>query len=97
MVRFVNECAIDIPSLSDYRNALNNGTDPLDLVGLNASGISWDSLSRAVEMGADYRYSELTGGDHRSGWMIAWHNPLLAAWMFSKSNTDSEVSPYTGI
>ncbi len=92
VVRFVSDVAIPAPSLSAYRDAIANGTDPVDLVAKDPSGISWDSLTNAVKGGADYLYSELTGGDHRSGWMIAWHNPLLAMWLFSKSKEEPEVS-----
>ena len=64
----------------------------VDLVAKDPAGISYDSLRKAVMGGADHLYSELTGGDHRSGWMIAWHHPLLAGWMFSKRKGDPAVS-----
>ena len=85
VVRFVSECAITSPGLSSYRDAVNRGANAIDLVAKNPSGISYDSLKRTVIGGADHLYSELTGGDHRSGWMIAYHHPLLAAWVFSKT------------
>lgn len=92
-VRFVSKAPFNgVPSLTDYSNALNSGTNPLQLVALNPTGISWDSLGRAVRGGADYLYSEATGGDHRTGWMIAWHNPLLPTWMFSKTKDKSAVT-----
>lgn len=84
VVRFVSQAAITTPSLSAYRDSLAKGVPAVNLVAKNPTGISYDSLRKAVEGGADHLYSELTGGDHRSGWMIAWHHPLLAAWMFSK-------------
>jgi predicted peptidase len=84
VVRYVSDAVITSPSLSSYRDAVDKqGKNVLDLLTKNSS-ISWDSLTRAVVGGADHLYSELTGGDHRSGWMIAYHNPLLAVWMFSK-------------
>ena len=84
VVRYVSDAVITSPTLSSYRDAVDKqGKNILDLLTRNST-ITWDSLSKAVRGGADHLYSELTGGDHRSGWMIAWHNPLLAAWMFSK-------------
>ena len=88
VVRFTSQAAITSPSLSSYRDALKNGTPAVDLVAKNPTlPVTWDSLTRAVAGGADHLYSELTGGDHRSGWMIAFHHPLLARWMFSKSRS----------
>jgi hypothetical protein len=55
------------------------------MVAKNPDGISYDSLKRAVEGGADYLYSEVKGGDHRTGWMIAFHHPLVPQWLFSKT------------
>jgi predicted peptidase len=93
VVRFVSQAAITAPSLNAYSTALKNGTKPEDLCFKNPTGpVTYDSLKKAVEGGADYLYSELTGGDHRSGWMIAWHNPLMAKWMFSKVKGGSTVS-----
>ena len=93
VVRFVSQAAITGPSLSAYRDALRNGTKAVDLVGKNPTPpVTWDSLTRAVDKGANHLYSELTGGDHRSGWMIAYHNPLLARWMFSKVRGASSVT-----
>ncbi len=93
VVRFVSQAAITGPSLNDYSNRLKSGTKPEDLVFKNPSGaVTYDSLARAVDGGANYLYSELTGGDHRSGWMIAWHNPLLAKWLFSKTKEPAVVS-----
>lgn len=83
LLRFVSETALPAPGLNSYRDALARGRPVTDLVAKN-SNIPYDSLKRAVAAGADYIYSELTGGDHRSGWMIAWHHPLIADWAFSK-------------
>jgi poly(3-hydroxybutyrate) depolymerase len=84
VVRFVSQAVITRPSLTSYRDAIRDGQSRESLLSRN-SNIPWDSLARAARGGAKYLYSELTGGDHRSGWMIAWHNPLLAEWMFSKT------------
>ncbi len=93
LVRFVSQAAITSPSLSSYSSALKNGTKPEDLVFHNPTPpVTADSLRKAVLGGANHLYSELTGGDHRSGWMIAWHNPLLATWVFSKVKGGAGVS-----
>jgi predicted peptidase len=84
VVRYVSDAVITSPTLTSYTDAVDKqGKNVLDLLTKNAKP-SWDSLTKAVRGGADHFYSELTGGDHRSGWMIAYHNPLLAVWMFSK-------------
>jgi predicted peptidase len=92
VVRFVSQAAITTPGPTAYRDALARGTPAVDLVAKSPTGISYDSLRKAVEGGADHLYSELTGGDHRSGWMIAWHHPLLAAWMFSNVRGSTPVT-----
>jgi predicted peptidase len=84
-VRFVSESWTNSPGLTTYSDAIRNGTDPLTMVAKNPDGISYDSLKRAVEGGADYLYSEVKGGDHRTGWMIAFHHPLVPQWLFSKT------------
>jgi poly(3-hydroxybutyrate) depolymerase len=81
--RFVSQTALPAPSLGAYRNALAQGASVQSLVARN-SNVPYDSLKRAVASGQNHIYSELTGGDHRSGWMIAWHHPLVAEWAFSK-------------
>lgn len=81
--RFVSETALPAPSLSAYRNARAQGTPIPSLVARN-SNVPYDSLRRVVASGQNHIYSELLGGDHRSGWMIAWHHPLVAEWAFSK-------------
>lgn len=91
VVRFVSQVALPAPSLSAYRDAIRSGTDRVDLVAKSPTGISYDSLRRAVAAGANHLYSEVTGGDHRTGWMVAWHHPLLAAWVFSKSKAEGPV------
>ncbi|HEX2957880.1 MAG TPA: hypothetical protein VHO70_13675 [Chitinispirillaceae bacterium] len=88
-VRFVSECWKNSPELNTYSDAIRNGTDPLTMVAKNPDGISYDSLKRAVEGGANYLYSEVKGGDHRTGWMIAFHHPLVPEWLFSKTKAMS--------
>lgn len=91
VVRYVSQAVLVAPNLTAYRDAIRNGQSRESLLSRN-SNIPWDSLARAVRGGAKYLYSELTGGDHRSGWMIAWHNPLLAEWVFSKVKGTNVVS-----
>lgn len=93
VVRFVSQAVITSPSLTAYSSRLKSGTKPEDLLFHNPTPpVTEDSLRKAVDGGANYLYSELTGGDHRSGWMIAWHNPLLAKWLFSKVRGGATVS-----
>ncbi len=84
-VRFMSESWTNGPGLNTYSNAILGGTDPLDIVAKNPSGISYDSLQSAVNNGAEYLYSEVIGGDHRTGWMVAFHHPLVPHWIFSKT------------
>jgi predicted peptidase len=51
---------------------------------VNPTAISVDSLRKAVYGGADFLYSEITGGVHNSGWLEAWRHPMLTDWVFSK-------------
>jgi predicted esterase len=57
----------------------------------NPTGISTDSLKKAVIGGALNLYSEIINGDHRAGWMEAWHNPFTVPWLFSKSKVNGNV------
>lgn len=55
----------------------------------NPTAISLDSLRKAVyEDRADLIYSEITGGNHASGWLEAWRHPMLTDWVFSKRKVD---------
>lgn len=91
-VRFVSESWTNGPALDTYSKAIRNGTDPVTMVAKNPSGISYDSLRRAVDGGARYLYSEVTNGDHRTGWMVAFHHPLVPGWIFSKTKAAGTVS-----
>ncbi|GEM_PF-7074415 len=51
----------------------------------NPTGVSVDSLSRAVAAGALHFYSQITNGDHGSGWLEAYESPFLVPWLMSKS------------
>lgn len=50
----------------------------------NPTAISYDSLTKAVYGGANYVYSEVTGGNHNAGWDAGWGEPLIPYWVFSK-------------
>lgn len=91
-VRFFSETWNAVPGLDTYSRAVRSGTNPIDMVARNPSGISFDSLGRAVAGGAKYLYSEVKGGDHRTGWMVAFHNPLVPGWIFSKVKGGGTVS-----
>jgi hypothetical protein len=91
-VRFVSESWTAAPGLNTYSTAIRNGTDPVSMVAKNPSGITYDSLRRAVDGGARYLYSEVTNGDHRTGWMVAFHHPLIPGWIFSKTKAAGTVS-----
>ena len=92
VVRMVSQAVITSPSLSAYRDALKTRKAEELIFNNPTAPVTYDSLKHAVELGVPYLYSELTGGDHRSGWMIAWHNPLLAKWLFSKVRGGNSVS-----
>jgi predicted peptidase len=91
-VRFTSQAWNNAPSLTTYSDARLRGTSQLDMVAKSPSGISFDSLTRAVNGGAKYLYSEITGGDHRTGWMVAFHHPLVPKWIFSQTKAAPPVS-----
>ncbi len=91
-VRFISDSWHNSPGLNTYSDAIINGTDPLEIVAKNPSSISYDSLKAAVDRGAEYLYSEVIGGDHRTGWMVAFHHPLVPQWIFSKTKEEEQVS-----
>jgi predicted peptidase len=47
--------------------------------------ISLDSLRKAISGGSNYLYTQITGGDHGSGWHEAFDSPFLVPWLMSKS------------
>jgi predicted peptidase len=53
--------------------------------GANPTAISVDSLKKAIAAGQKYLYTEITGGDHGSGWHEAFDSPNLVPWVMSKS------------
>lgn len=91
VVRMV--CDFTINSPAGWRTAIQGGAKPEDIAFKNARApVTVDSLRRAIEAGANYIYTELTGGNHEAGWMGAAHNPLLAKWAFSKVRGGQSVS-----
>lgn len=57
----------------------------------NPTGISVDSLRKAVANGSLYLYSEITNGDHGSGWLEAYESPMLVPWLMSKSRVNGKT------
>lgn len=91
VVRFTVDFTINNPTA--WRTAVQGGAKPEDVAFKNARApVTVDSLRRAIAGGANYIYTELTGGNHEAGWMGAAHNPLLATWAFSKVRGGSTVS-----
>jgi len=83
VVRIVVDFNINTPA--GWRTAMQGATDPTTVAYKNIRApLTVDSLRRAINGGADFLYTELTGGNHEAGWMGAAHNPLVAAWAFSK-------------
>ena len=67
----------------------------------NPTGISVDSLRRAISGGVLYLWSRVNGGVHADGWLEAYNSPLLVPWMFSKSKVNGKTvftwpAPATG-
>jgi predicted peptidase len=91
-LRYFSEAWTPAPGLDTYSKARLSGTSQLDMVAKNPSGISYDSLKRAVAGGEKYLYSEIIGGDHRTGWMVAFHHPLVPAWIFAQTKASPTVS-----
>ncbi|MBW8890363.1 MAG: hypothetical protein JF616_21630, partial [Fibrobacteres bacterium] len=56
---------------------------------VNPTAISYDSLTRAVYGGANYIYSEVTGGNHNAGWDAGWGEPVIPYWVLSKKKPAS--------
>ena len=62
-----------------------------DSMMLHPTGITNDSLRKTVEAGALRLFSQVTNGTHTQGWMIAWYNPYLVPWVFSKSKVNGQT------
>jgi poly(3-hydroxybutyrate) depolymerase len=57
----------------------------------NPTGISADSLMRAITRGALYLYAEVNNGNHNSGWNEAFVAPQLVPYLMSKSKVDKKT------
>jgi len=57
----------------------------------NPTGISTDSLNRAVAKGSLYLYAEVNNGDHNSGWNEAFVAPQLVPYLMSKSKVNKKT------
>ena len=90
-LRLTSDVALKSPGLTSYRDALKNGTSAVDLVAKNLVP-SYDSLKRAVAGGTRYLYQEITDGDHRTAWMVAFHHPLVTGWIYSKVRGSASVT-----
>ena len=92
VVRVVCDFTINNPNA--WRTSLQAAGGDAEAVAFkNARApVTLDSLRRAIDAGARYLYTELTGGNHEAGWMGAAHNPLLARWAFSKVREGHTVS-----
>jgi poly(3-hydroxybutyrate) depolymerase len=91
VVRMV--CDYNINTSSGWRTAIQGGAKPEDIIFKNAKApVTVDSLRRAIAAGANYIYTEMTGGTHEAGWIGAAHNPLVATWAFSKVRGGTSVS-----
>lgn len=79
VVNAVEEAGVKVVRFTSFRDMAN------------PSGISVDSLSRAVAAGSRYLWSRVTNGQHADGWLEAYNSPFLVPWMFSKSRVDGET------
>ncbi len=90
VVRVVVDYTIN--SSGGWRTAVQS-TKPEDIIFKNAKApVTLDSLKRAIAAGANFLYTEMTGGNHEAGWIGAAHNPLAATWAFSKVRGGGSVS-----
>lgn len=76
-------CDMVVNSPAGWTNEIKKGTKPEDILYKNAKP-SYDSVSRAVDAGANYISQMITGANHEDSRLNANHNPLLAKWAFSK-------------
>ncbi|HLP41906.1 MAG TPA: hypothetical protein VK465_10395 [Fibrobacteria bacterium] len=95
-------CDFNINNPSAWRSSLQTAGGNAEAVAFkNAKApVTLDSLRRAIDAGARYLYTELTGGNHEAGWMGAAHNPLLAKWAFSKvrgGGPATSLAPKAGV
>lgn len=73
---------------TNWTNELKKGTSPQDIIYKSAKP-TYDSVSKAVDAGANYIYQLITNANHEDSRINANHNPLLAKWAFSKRRAGS--------
>ncbi len=89
VLRITSNSSINSPGA--WRNALQGGTQPEDVI-FNNSSPSYEEVNSAIEAGEKYLFLLLNGGDHGAGWINAAHNPLVAKWAFMQSKGDTTTS-----
>jgi poly(3-hydroxybutyrate) depolymerase len=81
VLRITNTMVVNSPT--GWLNELKKGTSAQDIIYKNSKP-AYDSISKAVDAGANYIYQLITGANHEDSRLNANHNPLLAKWAFSK-------------
>lgn len=81
VVRITCDMVVNTPA--GWLSEIQKGTRPQDIIYKNAKP-SYDSVSKAVDAGANYIYQLISGATHEDSRLNANHNPLLAKWAFSK-------------
>jgi predicted esterase len=76
-------CDMVVNSPAGWTSEINKGTKPEDILYKNAKP-SYDSVSKAVDAGANYIFQLINRATHEDSRLNANHNPLLAKWAFSK-------------
>lgn len=76
-------CDMVVNSPAAWKSEIQKGTKPEDILFKNAKP-SYDSVSKAVNAGANYISQMITKASHEDSRLNANHNPLLAKWAFSK-------------
>jgi len=70
-------------SPAGYKSEIQKGTKPEDILFKNAKP-SYDSVSKAVDAGANYIFQMITNATHEDSRLNANHNLLMAKWALSK-------------
>lgn len=92
-VRFLSQAYVKNPGMTTYTDAIKSGVDPVSIVAKSPTPpVTYDSLRRALAGKAEYLYSEVLGGDHRTGWMVAFHHPLVTGWIYSHVKGSASVT-----
>ena len=89
VLRITCDKVVNTPA--DWLNQIQKGTKPEDILYKNSKP-SYDSVSRAVDAGANYIFQMITGADHEQSRLNANHNPLLAKWAFSKIKRNGAIT-----